>query len=825
MPIVDKLKEALKPGRRDSGEEGDLNKLLAASAKKVLLQKIEFEPASKGFNYQLETLKTKYVLLNPKGDGVVVQRPAEPAPIKRQGSEGLGGGQGDGIPAPQKLLFPGNKLSMKWERVYRVGAGLHNLGNTCFLNSTVQCLTYTPPLANYLLSKEHSRACHQSGFCMICVMQNHIIQAFANTGNAIKPVSFIRDLKKIARHFRFGSQEDAHEFLRYTIDAMQKACLNGYPKLDRQTQATTLVHQIFGGYLRSRVKCSICKSVSDTYDPYLDIAVEIRQAVNIVRALELFVKPDVLSGENAYMCAKCMKKVPATKRFTVHRASNVLTLSLKRFANFSGGKITKDVGYPEFLNLRPYMSQSSGDPVMYGLYAVLVHSGYSCHAGHYYCYVKASNGQWYQMNDSMVHSSNIKVVLNQQAYVLFYLRYDEGSPLMSSPTCFSGEEQHVLKLDTAQLRKIQSVDSGLGMPVSRNGSGIQSPKMANGTPVPPRTSAGPTTIDEPLKKPKKPVSQPQARANAPVSNGLTKPDPDRKSIGEGRRLAPSTSLKSLSDSSSVDVSSESKESNGSRSAPVGDVSVPGRNAVNGTSSPAKSADRGAAEDTKSTKLKPPALTNITLEPTSTMSPPPAKRLALSAKKVSAAQCLCTAACPVELWVWHRAGNVAVVCNALVTFEVMTFVCTVSWQPAAAAVVVWDGQVRDGCKRGKALCESEEVARSGPRPAPVAWDGRKSSSVVEELLKNATDKAYGAEVLTWEGEHSAVSRDAIEDTASSKHHTVIDEWDEEFDRGKVKKMKFRRERKRSVNVFQKIQDHRNMWSVTPGGRRSSLGYRY
>lgn len=36
---------------------------------------------------------------------------------------------------------------------------------------------------------------HQSGFCMICIMQNHIIQAFANTGNAIKPVSFIRDLK------------------------------------------------------------------------------------------------------------------------------------------------------------------------------------------------------------------------------------------------------------------------------------------------------------------------------------------------------------------------------------------------------------------------------------------------------------------------------------------------------------------------------------------------------------------------------------------------------------------------------------------------------
>jgi len=78
-------------------------------------------------------------------------------------SENGNGGQSDGIPAPQKVLFQGHRLALKWERVYRVGAGLHNLGNTCFLNSTVQCLTYTPPLANYLLSKEHSRTCEYSG--------------------------------------------------------------------------------------------------------------------------------------------------------------------------------------------------------------------------------------------------------------------------------------------------------------------------------------------------------------------------------------------------------------------------------------------------------------------------------------------------------------------------------------------------------------------------------------------------------------------------------------------------------------------------------------
>lgn len=85
MPIVDKLKEALKPGRKETGDEGDLNKLLASSAKKVLLQKIEFEPASKGFSYQLDSLKNKYVILNPRNEGATGQKTTEPAQIKRHG--------------------------------------------------------------------------------------------------------------------------------------------------------------------------------------------------------------------------------------------------------------------------------------------------------------------------------------------------------------------------------------------------------------------------------------------------------------------------------------------------------------------------------------------------------------------------------------------------------------------------------------------------------------------------------------------------------------------------------------------------------------------
>ncbi|GCC28065.1 hypothetical protein chiPu_0006491 [Chiloscyllium punctatum] len=287
-------------------------------------------------------------------------------------------GSGDGIAPPQKILFPAEKISLKWQQLHKIGAGLQNLGNTCFLNSALQCLTYTPPLANYMLSREHSRTCNEQGFCMMCMMQNHITQVFSSSGNVIKPMSVINDL--------------------------------------RHSWYLLINHLLFGKIWDNAAKLG-CPGYGCLAFSYINMT-----APNITKALEQFVKPEQLDGENAYKCTKCKKMVPASKRFTIHRASNVLTLSLKRFANFTGGKITKEVRYSEYLDVRPYMSQSNGEPVIYVLYAVLVHSGFSCHAGHYYCYIKASNGQWYQMNDSVVSSSDIRSVLNQQAYVLFYIR-------------------------------------------------------------------------------------------------------------------------------------------------------------------------------------------------------------------------------------------------------------------------------------------------------------------------------------------------------------------------------------------------------------------
>uniref|UniRef100_A0A8C0U3N3 Ubiquitin carboxyl-terminal hydrolase n=1 Tax=Cyanistes caeruleus TaxID=156563 RepID=A0A8C0U3N3_CYACU len=295
-----------------------------------------------------------------------------------------------------QILFPLEKIYMVWQQQQSAGAGLFNVGNTCFLNAVLQCLTYTPPLANYLLSREHSK----QGFCMMCTMEAHVNKVLHSPVSAIVPWAVLKVFGR--EHFQLGMQEDAHDFLCCTVNAMQRACLSASSDLDLSSESTTIVHQIFGGFLRSRGAFpQLLLSLTLPVPFCLPIG-----CISALGCLCLF--------------SRCTENVAASKRFTIHCAPKVLTVCLKRFDCFTGGKINKAVEYPEFLDLRPYMSEGDGEPLYYSLYAVLVHSGYSCHEGHYFCYTKASNGLWYQMDDESVEVRSIDTALGQQAYLLFY---------------------------------------------------------------------------------------------------------------------------------------------------------------------------------------------------------------------------------------------------------------------------------------------------------------------------------------------------------------------------------------------------------------------
>jgi len=488
------------------GGNNDLDKKLSASVKKILLERINFKEAKMVDDG--ENMSRKYKAINSGYKAPHLKS------FHKTGDSVNASDQRhfiEGVPKPSVVLFNEDKVNLKWKEIRRIGPGLANLGNTCFLNSVLQVLTYTPPLSNVILDEDHKKKCQAVGFCMMCELNNHVTRIFRHNPHEgpVRPMSIIQKLKCIGKNFRFGRQEDAHEFLRYVIEGVQKSDYAGRPKLDKFSKETTIANAVFGGYYRSQVKCLHCQHESNTFDPMMDMNLDIKDCSNIIQALHKSIRADKLDGENKYHCERCRKKTVAQKRGNIHKEPNVLTFQLKRFdfTQMFGGKISKSVSFPEEFNVRPFMSKPQGPAIFFKLYAVLVHSGYSCNSGHYYCYVKAPNGTWYEMNDNRVCQVGLQTVLQAQAYLLFYVKKEKTKPYQNTvPTTSTPVKSKVVE---------PSNHSFTALSTSMKGSGEKKTLLQQastlGTPVQ-RKPESKIVWNKPLQPAvvvKKPVNQPK----------------------------------------------------------------------------------------------------------------------------------------------------------------------------------------------------------------------------------------------------------------------------------------------------------------------------
>ncbi|KAL0345774.1 UNVERIFIED_CONTAM: Ubiquitin carboxyl-terminal hydrolase 23 [Sesamum radiatum] len=270
-----------------------------------------------------------------------------------------------------------------------------------------------------------------AGFCALCAIQKHVSRALQSTGRILEPKDLVSNLRCISRNFRNARQEDAHEYMVNLLESMHKCCLpSGLPSESPSAYEKSLVHKIFGGRLRSQVKCMQCSFCSNKFDPFLDLSLEIVKADSLRKALAHFTAKEQLDGgAKQYQCQQCKQKVKALKQLTIHKAPYVLTVHLKRFgSHVPGQKIDKKIAFEPTLDLKPYVTGPYDGDLKYTLYGVLVHAGWSTHSGHYYCFVRTSSGMWYSLDDNQVVQVNERKVLEQKAYMLFYVRDRRSFP-------------------------------------------------------------------------------------------------------------------------------------------------------------------------------------------------------------------------------------------------------------------------------------------------------------------------------------------------------------------------------------------------------------
>ena len=126
--------------------------------------------------------------------------------------------------------------------------------------------------------------------------------------------------------------------------------------------------------------------------------------------------PEVLDESNKWYCEGCSTHNSATKHLKILHFPRVLIFHLLKFKN----SLVKNEGFVDFpvsnLNLS-YIGLAEN----YDLYAVCNHYG-SYSFGHYTAYVKSTDSQWLEINDTVVTPISSDSVVTSAAYLLFYIK-------------------------------------------------------------------------------------------------------------------------------------------------------------------------------------------------------------------------------------------------------------------------------------------------------------------------------------------------------------------------------------------------------------------
>ncbi|XP_068772999.1 ubiquitin carboxyl-terminal hydrolase 2 isoform X1 [Struthio camelus] len=329
--------------------------------------------------------------------------------------------------------------------------GLRNLGNTCFMNSILQCLSNTKELRDYCLQNQYLRDLNNSSRMRTALMSEFakLIQLLwtSSPNDCVSPSEFKTQIQRYAPRFVGYNQQDAQEFLRFLLDGLHSEVnrvlvrprastdtLDHLPDDEKsrqmwrryQEREDSRIGDLFVGQLKSSLTCSECGYCSTAFDPFWDLSLPIPKKgygeVTLMDCLRLFTKEDVLDGDEKPTCCRCKARTRCTKKFSIQKFPKILVLHLKRFseARIRTSKLTTFVNFQlKDLDLREFASQSCNHTV-YNLYAVSNHTGTTM-GGHYTAYCKSPlSSEWHSFNDSRVTPMSSSHVRSSDAYLLFY---------------------------------------------------------------------------------------------------------------------------------------------------------------------------------------------------------------------------------------------------------------------------------------------------------------------------------------------------------------------------------------------------------------------
>ncbi|CAJ0949959.1 unnamed protein product, partial [Mesorhabditis belari] len=329
--------------------------------------------------------------------------------------------------------------------------GLYNLGNTCFVSATLQCLFQTPFLNHFFCGANflscigpHTKL--NTGGLMAAVYSGLSDVVWGGRVKQIRPEYFLKVFSQINPYFSDGSQHDAQEFMINLLDALhedtnrvakpipldtnytggQKIVAESEDYIQRYKKyAESPISNIFDTHRVYELSCRTCERTSVTFEKWRMLSLEVRSRLEDCFGAHFC--DERLEGEEMWECPSCKCKRSAIRKARIWSLPPVLIIHLMRFSMTDGGyvKNADPVYFERTLDVSPWLHPSSPQKKKrYVLYGVTNHRG-SLNSGHYTAITQHRIDQsWVRYDDESATRVSTNAFDASAAFILFYKKED-----------------------------------------------------------------------------------------------------------------------------------------------------------------------------------------------------------------------------------------------------------------------------------------------------------------------------------------------------------------------------------------------------------------